>query len=133
MSRTLTIGYPTGVLARSSHAWMTCHGLRSRRRPGARSERDGPLIATLEPALLFEGVERRDLGQARQEERFGAFLNGAAAGLVRSDLGGDRRALRRVITDAHGCKTLRDRMAVAPVAVPDHVVRRFIPGERIRE
>jgi hypothetical protein len=40
---------------------------------------------------------------------------------------------RRVIPDAHGCKPLRDRLAVAPVAVPDHVVRRLIPREGICE
>lgn len=40
---------------------------------------------------------------------------------------------RWVITDAHGGKTLRDCLAVTPVAVPDHELGRFIPGERIRE
>ena len=29
------------------------------------------------------------------------------------------------------CKALRDRLAVAAVTIPDHVVRRVIPGERI--
>ena len=40
---------------------------------------------------------------------------------------------RRVIAYAHGCKTLRDRLAVASVTVPDHVVWCFIPRERIGE
>lgn len=40
---------------------------------------------------------------------------------------------RRVISDPHRRKTLRDRQAVAPVAVPDHVVRHFIPREGIWE
>lgn len=38
-----------------------------------------------------------------------------------------------MIAYTHGCKTLRDRLAVTPVAIPDHVVERFIPGERIHE
>ena len=38
---------------------------------------------------------------------------------------------RRVIAYAHGCKTLRDRLAVASVPAPDHVVWYFIPWERI--
>src|SRR4029077_1309719 len=38
---------------------------------------------------------------------------------------------RRVIAYAHGCKTLRDCLAVASVTVPDHVLWCFIPRERI--
>ena len=38
-----------------------------------------------------------------------------------------------MIAYTHGCKTLRDGMTVAPVTIPDHVVRRLIPRERIRE
>jgi hypothetical protein len=38
-----------------------------------------------------------------------------------------------VIPYTHGCKTLRDGTTVASVTIPDHVVRRFIPRERIRE
>src|SRR5712664_3369268 len=38
---------------------------------------------------------------------------------------------RRVITDAHGRKTLRDCVTVGSVAVADEVIRRFIPGEGI--
>jgi hypothetical protein len=36
----------------------------------------------------------------------------------------------RVIPDAHRRKTLRDCLAVAPVAVSDHVVGCFIPKEK---
>lgn len=39
----------------------------------------------------------------------------------------------RVIPYTHGCKMLRDRLAVAPVAVPDHMVGCFIPREGICE
>src|ERR1700754_3151315 len=37
---------------------------------------------------------------------------------------------RRVIAYAHGRKTLCDRLTVASVTVPDHVVGCFIPRER---
>ena len=39
----------------------------------------------------------------------------------------------RVIAYTHGRKSLRDGPAVASVKVPDHVVRRLIPRERICE
>src|SRR5580704_18369224 len=86
--------------------------------------------------VVIDAVGRKDsaqVGLAEDDDVIEAFPADRADQSLRMPVLPGWPRGDRVIAYAHGCKTLRDGVAVALVAIPDHVVRRLIPGEGIRE
>jgi len=84
--------------------------------------------------VVIDGVGRKDSPQvslAEDDDVIEAFP--ADRGRSVSPHARSARATsgRSVIAYTHGCKALRDGVAVAPVAISDHVVRCLIPREGI--
>src|SRR5580704_1412773 len=86
--------------------------------------------------VVIDAVGRKDsaqVGLAEDDDVIEAFPADRADQSLRMPVLPRRPRGDRVIAYAHGCKTLRDGLAIAPVAVPNHVVRCLIPREGIRE
>jgi hypothetical protein len=84
--------------------------------------------------VVVAGVARKDPAQmalAEDDDVIEAFPADRADQSLRMPVLPGRPRRRRVIAYAHGGKTLRDRLAVASVTVPDHVVWCLFPRERI--
>src|SRR5260370_40389460 len=84
--------------------------------------------------VVVAGVARKEptqMGFAEDDDVIEAFPADRADQSLRMPVLPGRPRRRRVIAYAHGRKTLCDRLAVAPVTVPDHGVWCFIPRERI--
>ena len=83
--------------------------------------------------IVVAGVARKDPAQmalAEDDDVIEAFPADRADQSLRMTVLPRRPRRRRVIAYAHRRKTLRDRLAVASVTVPDHVVWCLFPRER---
>ena len=84
--------------------------------------------------VVIDGVGCKDLAQvglAEDDDVIEAFSADRADQSFRMPVLPGRPRGDQVIAYTHGCKALRDGVAVAPVTIPDHVIRCLIPGEGI--
>src|SRR5262249_13143240 len=84
--------------------------------------------------VVITGVPRKDaaqVGLAEDDDMIEAFPADRANQSLRMPVLPGCPPRRRVIAYAHGCKTLRDCLAVASVTVADHVLWCFIPWQCI--